>query len=329
MNFILIFSFLFTLVHAHPQKECHVLVNKKVYKPDKRLFLFKIYEISFGLPINNTKNVPIGYSVDAECSNSSDLNKSKVQYTFDLKETPVEINLTNCPGIFFIDEFQLNDKFNYLVFKYDFKSNKNLTFDLSAKLTLNRRLGNGCQSNLTFHQKSKNSIFDIDSLLEENYYDIEDPSFSSKLQQFFKILASNRIFLGALIFIIFLLLILLFLVAWCFRRVVLNDAKELEISNRLIRLRSFKNKNNNFVKFSNSQETITDESNKEPEQVNAKTSNETSNDSEKPNSVLPESTSEVNEFQILRQQLMNKLATNGYYENNLNSAFSKNLIFQT
>ena len=75
-----------------PLQQCEVTINKRLYRADKRLYTHKQYEITFGLPFDES-NPPIMYSIDADCRN---LSKLRAAFSFDIKNMPVEVNLVNC-----------------------------------------------------------------------------------------------------------------------------------------------------------------------------------------------------------------------------------------
>lgn len=137
--FLVYFSFVANLlVRVDSHQLCHVTVNKRVYRADKPLYTHKQYEITFGLPYDQT-NPPIGYSIDVDCTNVS---KLKAAYSFDIKDAAIEINSINCTKTMnFIHILEApvtgSQKNSYLTFLVDFgsvfKSLKVVIFEIQMK----------------------------------------------------------------------------------------------------------------------------------------------------------------------------------------------------
>ncbi|CAF0807340.1 unnamed protein product [Brachionus calyciflorus] len=302
------------------------MVNGKNYDQTKRLFLTKKYDLAFGMWINDTKNTAIGYALDAECVNSTFLPRSKAFYSYDLNEIAIEINAYNCPAVFFTENFQLkqNSKMNYLMLRFDFKNYENLNFNVLAKLNLNRRLGNGCSSNLTFHKKD-NLLFNF--LNDENYYDSNELFYRSRFEKFWiKITRNMAIFISTIILILVIIIFCLLVIYSCFKKLIVQAKNKLNITKK----NTFE-----FTNLSNSKNTVYDAENSksndecENDSKLTQTNNEITQNSLKKQDETTENS--ISEFQILRNQLMSKVKTEESFEkvHGLDGNLTKNVIFQS
>lgn len=111
-----------------PLQQCEVTINKRLYRADKRLYTHKQYEITFGLPFDES-NPPIMYSIDADCRN---LSKLRAAFSFDIKNMPVEVNLVNCSNrMNFINVLESS---SFLAPTSGFNNNTFLTFLVDFRL---------------------------------------------------------------------------------------------------------------------------------------------------------------------------------------------------
>lgn len=303
INIYLILNVLWLYANIiYSQSVCNIVVNGKNYNEKKMLYVDKKYDLLFGMMLNKTDNNVIAFAFDAECMHSNTFSKSKWFYSLDLDDKIIEINALNCPENFFLQNFSLkqSSKINFLSFKFDLKENKfqNL-FDLTVKLSLNRRLGKGCSSTVTFHRNINLAIVD--------YYDYESPNFRSSFEMFWNKIISNWLYFLVLI-IIFLIFMIFFS---CLFFYLTKKFRSFPISRNNFEFRNLSESRNQMVDL----EQI-DENNQKKTTINVQKTPEVKSDG-----------NSANEFQILRNKLLNK--ENSYKnENGLESDISKNIIFQ-
>lgn len=123
------------------------------------------YRIGFGMTRSNPDSFAIGYSVDVECKalnasrvTTGNLATSKISQLYILEDgdIPLEINYVNCirMSLALISDFRLvknDNSMDYMQFDLATKSLAHLSSqtNISVKLSLNRRLADGCLSVLT------------------------------------------------------------------------------------------------------------------------------------------------------------------------------------
>ena len=123
---------------AFSRSKCDIFVNNKTFNEEK-LYSTKMYEIKFGLPVKNKQSMPIGYSVDVECGFKNS-TKLKATFTFDIQNTPIEINYISCDNALMVKGFNFTNKSekSFLNFFIEFNY-KNISKDIKMTLNLNRR----------------------------------------------------------------------------------------------------------------------------------------------------------------------------------------------
>jgi hypothetical protein len=158
---------------AKCDQRCHIYINNKrthvVGKEEPTLFTAFNYRISYGLPVYKSESTAIGYSIDIEChlrneqtsQNGATIGKLRMHYSFDINRTPIEINMINCgptaarvemliKNLTLTSVTGLNElKHEYLNMTLNLRPLRNKSVDMSMRLSLNRRLGDGCLTNLT------------------------------------------------------------------------------------------------------------------------------------------------------------------------------------
>lgn len=306
INIKLLLSFLWSYSSIfYCQSICNIVVNGKNYDERKLLYVDKKYDLLFGMMLNETENNVIAFAFDVECVQSKHFPKSKWFYSLDLDDKIIEINALNCPENFFIQNFSLkqSSKINFLSFKFDLKNNKiqNL-FDLKIKLSLNRRLGKGCSSTIIFHRNINMAIVD--------YYDYENPNFRSTFEMFWNKIISNWFYF--LLFIIFFFLFMIFFSFFIFY--LTKKFRNLPIAKNNFEFKNLSESRNQMVDLEQIDENI-----EKKTTINSKKTTEIKSDE-----------NSANEFQILRNKLLNKENRELSYkkENGLESDMSKNIIFQ-
>lgn len=327
------------------QSNCNVFINKKSYRADKRLYTSKVYEIEYGLDMelpSSHINPPIGYSIDVDCKNQS---KLKAHYLFDLSDIPIEVNLNNCTkngGFVHVLEFDDKKKppnktavvpTNYLKFVADFKNAKHQQLDSAdVKLSLNRRLGKGCSIGLTFVKYDQQST----SIFEYDYYD--QTGFWAKFKQvvfhYVDVVSSPPIVL-AVLFILFVTLTVMVLLV-----IALRKKSNLTFGNNFIKLTNLTNHgaessgNESGTKPAQIQNIYGESSSPNMEEDGrTQEARISSKQTQAPGKVDDcRDQSGLNEFQVLRKQLIDKLNNRDHSDRNYGQqsahSLDKNLIFK-
>jgi hypothetical protein len=182
---------------AKCDQRCHTYINNKrthlAGEVEPTLFTAFNYKISYGLPVYKSESTAIGYSIDVECylaprkeqHTSHSLiqsgaigSKLRMHYSFDISQTPIEINMINCGATMTRVEALIKNltlttkttsginepKYEYLNMSLRLRQLRNKSLDMSIRLSLNRRLGDGCMTNLTL----KKLPFDPKYLNDQN-----------------------------------------------------------------------------------------------------------------------------------------------------------------
>lgn len=301
-NLGLLYFIFFNEVYC--QSECDLFINDKAYSQKFTEKKLTSYNIIFGLPVNSPQSLPIGYSIDVECA-SDNVTKLKEYYSFELNNVPVEININNCSGFLLIRNLSLSHedfKLNYLKFFLNINTLRvKKTFEMRLKLTLNRRLGDGCMNDLIISASSSNSQFVGD------FFDLD---FEDNMHGIISLLRSNKILLLLIIMTIIILLSLIIIMCIFLVR-LRNKPKEIDSSRDQLRMDSIcfdrastfenlesSNENNQDGTNTNQELKVTEEGtiNENQKDEKLEKENEASDDNEK-----------LNGFQILRQQLIEKI----------------------
>lgn len=317
---------------VEPSSRCDVLINEKNINDNEEKSLqitSNKYQLSFGLNLkNNTswnssrssieKNEPIGYSIEAECYNMKNVStKTRAYYSHDLNNIPIEIFINNCSGAIYIEAPELNQQ-HYLRFVVDFKQSiKNVSFFLHFKLGVNRRLGYGCSANLIMYPKTR-SLFDLTDLFNENFGELfEYTEGLQRIHRYWNLIITNPFCIYSLILIGLVLILALVITTCCLIRKKSNSSRRLTIDSGLIKLNSIKRKSKGFDQLEETKpSTSKSEENKESgEQVPQTITKEKSTiKPDKPSSKSikdksiksTETTTETNEFQVVRNKLSSK-----------------------
>lgn len=304
LSFILLIIYSINAVQSEPK--CEVYINKRAFRPDKPLYIHKQYEIEYGLQVVDSRNPISVYSIDIYCINQG---KSPLKAT-SLEQNngiPVDISAYNCSrNINFITVLESNDfkkPLNFLNLLVDFKTLKTKNEkSTSLKLYINTEYGNGCSSTLNFvKHDGSTSIFDYD------YYD--GTSLWSRLKEillasYARIIANPQVILAILIAIFFILVVLL-AITILFMRLKSIRMNELKLNGTLVRLKNIKKHHSTSSGF----EVLNNGVNLSGQAYAQSAPNPNIS---YPNLVdiepigLEQDNKHANEFQILRQQLIDK-----------------------
>jgi hypothetical protein len=247
--YLISIQFKFVLTTTIAQNECDVSINERQLHSKKPLFSSNNYKVKFGLNVTNAKSKAIGYSIELYCESKS-LSRMRKYYTIDLNEIPLEVNINSCPAISIInDYFALADsKSEYLEFRVNFDPLKALNFNSTMKMTLNRRLGDGCSKTLSFFSRNNSSLkLDYDyystnkSVFVLMYHDIKQ-AFVEHIKQ----LEKNDL---CFIFLICVLVLILFTVLLaCIYWLIGRKRRNLDL-NTSVRLSGLRNGRNQPIDF--------------------------------------------------------------------------------
>ena len=332
---------LFKLINQlNAQSKCDVIVNKSAYKGDRLLYSSNNYEIVFGLPINN-KSVPIGYSIDIECSTKNS-TKLKTSISFDLRkeikrtniDIPIEVNTYSCNGGLFIRNLNFSDnkRNDFLGFKAEF-TGKNISYNITMALSLNRRLGDGCSRVITFQPKNKDRIFDFEDFFGE--HGAVFGSLKDKFNLFWSQVNSNPVCLFLLsVIVVIMSSLFLCVFVYCIKKSYDNNKHRFNVNKGADRpaANSSPQQNNQLeMRKEKVNETFTDIAKVENANQTSSFMDETRPCSSRQKMSSIGKSKTPNEFQILRQQLMNGFVSNEEYEKNfrVDCDMKKNLIFQS
>ena len=346
--------------------KCDVFINNRTYRNGMNKYFSsksQYYEIFFGVSpppasssnqmnyIYHKKNKPIGYFIDVNCTSPITLIKhhnnsiivspknKKQTFLYDINYITIEININDCQGELIIKNVSLTND-NYLKFNCDF--HKLYNSSLSIQLSLNRRLGDGCSNNVLFYSKKFNHFYDDDS----DDDDLGFNEFLSNLRQFFKDLwqsvnISPTCLFGFIVSIIVLInLIVILLLILIKKKRIDSRKKVLEINNNsIIRLKNLRKKTSAFApKQNNNDPAFSMQVCNEDEKNSIKADNDNNkniNNSKRnlrKSSLKSSSTpaSDLNEFQQLRQNIVDNSNYGGDYEKIVfdKNNIEKHLIFQ-
>jgi hypothetical protein len=357
---ILIIIQIFLVIRTEALAKCDVFINNRTYRNGmNKYFSFKsqYYEIFFGLPpppgsnqINHMyhkKNKPIGYFIDVNCTSPITLIKQnnnsiivspknkKQTFLYDINYIAIEININNCLGELIIKNVTLTND-NYLKFHCDF--HKLYNNSLSIQLSLNRRLGDGCSNNVLFYSKKFNDLYDYD----EDDDDLGFDEFLNNLKLFFKdmwqsVNVSPTCLFGFIVSILFLInLIVILLIFFIKKKRIGSRKKVLEINNNsIIRLKNLRKKSSAFAPKQNNDPAfsmqICNDDDNGSNNKNSKNVNNSKRSIRNPSLKSGNITaSDLNEFQQLRQNIVDNSNYGGDYEKIVfdKNNIEKHLIFQ-
>ena len=196
---------------------CFVRVNNHYATNVQKFSMSEKKQVIFGSQMKDNLNEIIGYAIDMECLNFSNLTTNRHFY-FKIQNINVEVNIYNCSASknIFLKNFDVINKNETFSFETDMMQLPKGVNTLNMKLSMNRRYGSGCLTNLTFHKIYNTSIIIAIKKLWNN-------------SKFFK---ATTLLILCLILLAVFLMVIIFL-----RHNLTIDKKPINISFPLIKLK--------------------------------------------------------------------------------------------
>ena len=157
---------------AVESRECEVSVDELSVSPREILYSNADYEVSYGLPLASlsdaARSPPIGFFIDVNCSSAArhltttnttstaKSSKLRLVHALELHRIPVEVSISDCcAGHSLISNLSLlsaplSDR-HYIKFACELTRVRNMSLNVQLRLSMNRRLGDGCSTQLTFY----------------------------------------------------------------------------------------------------------------------------------------------------------------------------------
>jgi len=249
--YLISIQFAFVLSATYAQNECDVFINERKFHPKKLLYSSNDYKVKFGLNVTNAKSKAIGYSIDLYCESKS-LFRMRKYYTIDLNDIPLEVNINSCPAISILNDYLLlsDSRLDYLQFTINFDPLRALNFNSTMKMTLNRRLGDGCTKTLSFYSRNNSSL-----TLDYDYYSTKESiivrmyhEMKQTLVEHLKYFKQNEF---CTIIAILILILILSLVLFSFVYYLLSRKRRNLDFNTSVRLKQLRNAQNHPIEFDN------------------------------------------------------------------------------
>ena len=194
-------------------KSCQFYINDTLYNQKSILGLSDEHRIGLISTPSLPKSPVLAYSIDLKCQSTN--VSSNLHFSFEIKSIPIEINMINCSKNLFLKNFNVFNNLTFEIFWFEtqFKSINYKMSNLEMRLSLNKRLGNGCYDDLIF-------VYTLDS----------SKSTLELIKQYWDSLITNPISLLLLSVLLFVLLLIIVNFICKIRRRFTCTQKHLKLS---------------------------------------------------------------------------------------------------